>query len=69
MGESRIDLYRRPEDRVRSTEQLKSRGGFSEELLGLLRMSGKYEETDNAGKAFGVTPSFLAIWSRQQRSS
>ena len=45
-------------------EQLKNRGGFSEELLAevLRGMSArKYEETvTNAGKAFGVTPSSVS---------
>ena len=53
---------RGPEGEVglRTYEQLKNRGGFSEELLAevLRGMSArKYEETvTNAGKAFGVTP-------------
>ena len=53
---------RGPEGEVglRTYEQLKSRGGFSDELLAqvLRGMSArKYEETvTNAGKAFGVTP-------------
>ena len=57
---------RGPEGEVglRTYEQLKSRGGFSEELLGqvLRGMSArKYEETvTNAGKAFGVTPSSVS---------
>ena len=64
---------RGPEGEVglRTYEQLKNRGGFSEELLAevLRGMSArKYEETvTNAGKAFGVTPS--SIWSRRRRSS
>ena len=57
---------RGPEGEVglRTYEQLKSRGGFSEELLAqvLRGMSArKYEETvTNAGKAFGVTPSSVS---------
>ena len=57
---------RGPEGEVglRTYEQLKSRGGFSEELLGqvLRGMSArKYEETvTNAGKTFGVTPSSVS---------
>ena len=61
---------RGPEGEVglRTYEQLKNRGGFSEELLSevLRGMSArKYEETVTAaGKAFGVTPSSV---SRQRR--
>ena len=57
---------RGPEGEVglRTYEQLKNRGGFSEELLAevLRGMSArKYEETvTNAGKAFGVTPSSVS---------
>ena len=57
---------RGPEGEVglRTYEQLKSRGGFSDELLAqvLRGMSArKYEETvTNAGKAFGVTPSSVS---------
>ena len=56
----------RPEGEVvlRTYEQLKNRGGFSEELLSkVLRgmSSRKYEETvTEAGKAFGVTPSSVS---------
>ena len=49
---------------LRTYEQLKNRGGFSEELLSkVLRgmSSRKYEETvTEAGKAFGVTPSSVS---------
>ena len=49
---------------LRTYEQLKNRGGFSEELLSevLRGMSArKYEETVTAaGKAFGVTPSSVS---------
>lgn len=49
---------------LRTYEQLKKRGGFSEELLGevLRGMSArKYEETvTQAGQAFGVTPSSVS---------
>ena len=57
---------RGPEGEVvlRTYEQLKNRGGFSEELLSkVLRgmSSRKYEETvTEAGKAFGVTPSSVS---------
>ena len=57
---------RGPEGEVglRTYEQLKNRGGFSEELLSevLRGMSArKYEETVTAaGKAFGVTPSSVS---------
>lgn len=57
---------RGPEGEVglRTYEQLKNRGGFSEELLSevLRGMSArKYEETvTEAGKAFGVTPSSVS---------
>lgn len=54
----------RGEVTLRTYEQLKSRGGFSEELLAevLRGMSArKYEETvTEAGKAFGVTPSSVS---------
>ena len=61
---------RGPEGEVglRTYEQLKNRGGFSEELLAevLRGMSArKYEETvTNAGKAFGVTPSWCPATGR-----
>ena len=43
---------------VRTYEQLKNRGGFSEELLSkVLRLPASVTE---AGKAFGVTPSSVS---------